>query len=140
MDVQYASNGKGNLGVTLGAIGTGLGLLDGGANIVGKLLGGGMGATSPDDKTVATAVSTIKRNPSAADPIIAHPIISAMLASDGSGNYDFRTFTQSLKDSIDRHGSLTINVPPVPMLSPQGITITLDSDDVAKIESYIEEV
>ena len=89
---------------------------------------------------IATAVSTIKRNPAAADPIIAHPIISAMLASDGAGNYDFRAFTQSLKDSIDRHGSLTINVPPVPMLSPQGITITLDSDDVAKIESYIEEV
>lgn len=52
MDVQYSSNGKGNLGVTLGAIGTGLGLLDGGANILGKLLGGGMGATSPDDKPV----------------------------------------------------------------------------------------
>lgn len=32
--MEYASNGKGNLGVTLGAIGTGLGIL-GGANLMG---------------------------------------------------------------------------------------------------------
>lgn len=89
---------------------------------------------------IATAVSTIKKNVSAAEPILSHPIISAMLADDGNGNYDIRIFTQSLKDSIDRHGNLTINVPPVPMLSPQGITITLDTDDIAKLESYIEEV
>lgn len=89
---------------------------------------------------IATAVATIKNNLKAAEPIISHPIISAMLASDGNGNYDVRIFTQSLKDSIDRHGNLTINIPPIPMLSPQGINITLDSNDVAKIESYIEEV
>ena len=32
---HYASNGKGNLGVTLGAIGTGLGILSGGLNGLG---------------------------------------------------------------------------------------------------------
>lgn len=31
-DNRYATNGKGNLGVTLGAIGTGLGILSGGLN------------------------------------------------------------------------------------------------------------
>ena len=37
--MEYASNAKGNLGVTLGAIGTGLGILDGGASVLGKMLG-----------------------------------------------------------------------------------------------------
>ena len=37
-EISYASNGKGNLGVTLGAIGTGLGVL--GSNILGNGLGG----------------------------------------------------------------------------------------------------
>lgn len=37
-EVQYATNGKGNLGVTLGAIGTGLGALAG-AGGLGALLG-----------------------------------------------------------------------------------------------------
>ena len=39
---KYASNGKGNLGVTLGAIGTGLGVLSGG---LGGILGNGCGGT-----------------------------------------------------------------------------------------------
>lgn len=52
--MEYASNAKGNLGVTLGAVGTGLGLLDGGASLIGKMLGaGGNGNnTSPEDKPV----------------------------------------------------------------------------------------
>lgn len=32
--MEYSSNGKGNLGVTLGAIGTGLGILNGGAGLL----------------------------------------------------------------------------------------------------------
>lgn len=36
MEVQYATNGKGNLGVTLGAIGTGLSVLNGGLGLVGN--------------------------------------------------------------------------------------------------------
>lgn len=50
--MEYASNAKGNLGVTLGAIGTGLGILDGGASVIGKMLGGG-GNSSPEDKPVS---------------------------------------------------------------------------------------
>jgi hypothetical protein len=41
---HYASNGKGNLGVTLGAIGTGLGVL-GGSNLLGGVLGGSGGCS-----------------------------------------------------------------------------------------------
>lgn len=62
MDVQYASNGKGNLGVTLGAIGTGLGLLDGGANILGKFLGGAGSASSPDDNPVTRYEAGLMQN------------------------------------------------------------------------------
>lgn len=42
-EIRYASNGKGNLGVTLGAIGTGLGVLgnNGTGGLLGGLLGGG---------------------------------------------------------------------------------------------------
>lgn len=51
--MEYASNAKGNLGVTLGAVGTGLGILDGGANLLGRMLGGnGMGG-SPEDRPVS---------------------------------------------------------------------------------------
>lgn len=89
---------------------------------------------------IATAVATIRKNPAAADMILSHPVVAAMLAQDADGNIDARIFTQALKSALDRHGNLTISVPPIPMLSPQGITITMDAGDVAKIEDYIEEV
>ena len=50
--MEYATNAKGNLGVTLGAVGTGLGLLDGGANLLSKMLGGTSASSSPEDKPV----------------------------------------------------------------------------------------
>lgn len=52
--MEYSSNAKGNLGVTLGAVGTGLGLLDGGASLLGRMLGGGVNGAnvSSDDKPV----------------------------------------------------------------------------------------
>lgn len=45
MEMNYSSNGKGNLGVTLGAIGTGLGVLNGanGNGLLGGILGGSNG-------------------------------------------------------------------------------------------------
>lgn len=52
--MEYSSNAKGNLGVTLGAVGTGLGLLDGGASLLGRMLGGGAGErnVAPEDRPV----------------------------------------------------------------------------------------
>ena len=44
--MEYASNGKGNLGVTLGAIGTGLGILNGGAGLLGGMMNSGASCNS----------------------------------------------------------------------------------------------
>lgn len=52
---EYSSNGKGNLGVTLGAIGTGLGILNGGNcgnGILGGLFNGNGNGCCSDDKTI----------------------------------------------------------------------------------------
>ena len=50
-EVQYATNGKGNLGVTLGAIGTGLGALAGAGGLA-ELLGLHPGGGDPGDRPV----------------------------------------------------------------------------------------
>lgn len=50
-DVQYASNGKGNLGVTLGAVGTGLGLMAGAGGLAG-ILGLTPNNSDPNEKPV----------------------------------------------------------------------------------------
>jgi hypothetical protein len=49
MEMNYSSNAKGNLGVTLGAIGTGLAALNGGnGGILSGLFGNGNGGCSED--------------------------------------------------------------------------------------------
>ena len=45
---RYASNAKGNLATTLGAIGTGFGVLNGGLNMLGGVLGNGNCACNED--------------------------------------------------------------------------------------------
>ena len=59
--MEYSSNAKGNLGVTLGAIGTGLGIMDGGANLIGRMLGnGGIGGSSEDRPVTRSEMGLIQ--------------------------------------------------------------------------------
>lgn len=70
-EVQYATNGKGNLGVTLGAIGTGLGALAG-AGGLGALLGlGQQQNTDPNEKPVTRYEMGLIRESLAKDTEIA---------------------------------------------------------------------
>lgn len=68
-EVQYATNGKGNLGVTLGAIGTGLGAL-GGAGVLDALLGRNQN-TDPNEKPVTRYEMSLIRESMAKDAEIA---------------------------------------------------------------------
>lgn len=70
-EVQYATNGKGNLGVTLGAIGTGLGALAG-AGGLGALLGLNQQQNSdPNEKPVTRYEMSLIREAMAKDSEIA---------------------------------------------------------------------
>lgn len=70
-EVQYATNGKGNLGVTLGAIGTGLGALAG-AGGLGALLGLNQQQNSdPNEKPVSRYEMSLIRESMAKDTEIA---------------------------------------------------------------------
>ena len=67
-EVQYASNGKGNLAVTLGAIGTGAAVLANNGGLSG-LLGGGN--TDPGDRPVTRYEMDLIRDSMAKDSEIA---------------------------------------------------------------------
>jgi len=80
-EVQYASNGKANLGVTLGAIGTGLGALAG-AGGLGALLGVNQQQnTDPNEKPVTRYEMGLIRDALAKDTEIA--ALKAQLYTDG---------------------------------------------------------
>lgn len=80
-EVQYASNGKANLGVTLGAIGTGLGALAG-AGGLGALLGVNQQQnTDPNEKPVTRYEMGLIRDALAKDAEIA--ALKGQLYTDG---------------------------------------------------------
>lgn len=80
-EVQYASNGKGNLAVTLGAIGTGLGALAG-AGGLGALLGVNQQQnTDPNEKPVTRYEMSLIRDALAKDAEIA--ALKGQLYTDG---------------------------------------------------------
>lgn len=76
-DVTYASNGKGNLGVTLGAIGTGLGALSS-AGGLGALLGNR--TNDPEDRPVTRYEMSLIRDAMAKDNEIA--MLKSQMYSD----------------------------------------------------------
>lgn len=69
-EVQYATNGKGNLGVTLGAIGTGLGAVSAAGGLAG-LLGLAPQNTDPNEKPVTRYEMSLIRDALAKDTEIA---------------------------------------------------------------------
>lgn len=79
-EIQYATNGKGNLAVTLGAIGTGLGAMAG-AGGLGALLGTNQQNSDPNEKPVSRYEMSLIRESMAKDAEIA--ALKGQLYTDG---------------------------------------------------------
>ena len=77
-EVQYATNGKGNLAVTLGAIGTGAAVLANNGGLNGLL---GRGNTDPGDRPVTRYEMDLIRDSMAKDSEIA--ALKAQMYADG---------------------------------------------------------
>ena len=77
-EVQYASNGKGNLGVTLGAIGTGLGALSGNGGLAGLF---GQKPVDSEDRPVTRYEMGLIRDALSKDTEIA--ALKAQIYTDG---------------------------------------------------------
>ena len=79
-EVQYATNGKGNLGVTLGAIGTGLGAVSAAGGLAG-LLGLAPQNSDPNEKPVTRYEMSLIRETLAKDSEIS--ALKSQLYTDG---------------------------------------------------------
>ena len=124
-EVQYASNGKGNLGVTLGAIGTGLGALSGNGGL-NALFGR---STDPEDRPVTRYEMKLIQESIAKDNEIA--LLKAQMYSDNKaaaiqaeiGNQNVMNATREgilgmQKAQIDQLYSMTKMVIPNTAVTP----------------------
>ena len=65
-------------------------------------------------------------------------MIKAFLQDDGTGKYEIGPLMDSLKKSVEQYGDFPIAVPSIPLIAPDGGTITLNAADISAIQAKIE--
>lgn len=86
----------------------------------------------------AVAVGAAAGNEKTLDALFRNDMIRAMLDEDNSGTYDVGSLADQLRESIGQYGTLPIQIPPVPFLSPREITLRLDANDIDAMRRKIE--
>ena len=86
---------------------------------------------------VSLAKNALKKNPAIIDEALKNPLIHAILPSS-DGKYDI-SMTTMLKETMAEMGTLPLKLPKIPLLLPEGDEIRLNSTDIDKIASYINE-
>ena len=87
---------------------------------------------------VSLAKNALKKNPVIIDEALKNPLIHAVLPSS-DGKYDIAPMTTMLKETMAETGTLPLKLPKIPLLLPEGDEIRLNSTDIDKIASYINE-
>ena len=72
------------------------------------------------------------------DTAMKNGIVLALLDDDGTGSYDVEGITSAMRAAIEQYGNFPVHVPPVPLISPQEITLKLGVDDIDAIRDRIE--
>ena len=86
----------------------------------------------------AVAVGSAAGSEKTADALLKNDMIRALLDEDGSGTYDVGNLADQLRESIGKYGTLPVQIPPVPFLSPHEITLRLDANDIDALRRRIE--
>lgn len=84
------------------------------------------------------AVNAAAANSRLIDTVFANEFVKAALADDGSGAYDVSGVADALKSAMDQYGTFPLHLPPIPLISPGEITLTLSAADVDAIMRRIE--
>ena len=98
-----------------------------------------MGGARSMQILVSVGANAIASNGKLADAVLKNPIILAMLDDDGSGTYDLGGLVDAVTKSIRQYGSFPITVPAIPLISPDGFTLSLTADDIDAMKRKIEE-
>ena len=94
-----------------------------------------VGATS-SKLIVLLAKNVIKKNESIVDSFLQNPIAKSLLV-EKDGMYDLSTLMSVLKDTANEMGCISLVIPKVPFLLPEGDEIRLNANDIDVIYGYI---
>ena len=87
---------------------------------------------------VLLAKNVLKKNEDVVDSFLENPIAKTLL-TEQDGMYDLSTLMSVLKDTANEMGCISLNIPKVPFLLPEGDEIRLSVADINTINDYINE-
>lgn len=87
---------------------------------------------------VSIGANAIAANHKLVDAVFDNQIVRALLDDDGSGTYDLDGLADAMTKSIQQYGSFPVQVPAIPLISPEGFTLSLSVDDVTAMRESIE--
>lgn len=87
---------------------------------------------------VLLAKNVLKKNEAVVDAFLENPIAKTLL-TEQDGMYDLSTLMSVLKDTANEMGCISLSIPKVPFLLPEGDEIRLSVSDINTINDYINE-
>lgn len=97
-----------------------------------------MGGARSMQIIVSIGANAISVNSKLVDAVFKNQIVLSMLDDDGSGTYDLSSLADAITKSIRQYGSFPVNVPSIPLISPQGFTLSLTAEDIDAMKRKIE--
>ena len=86
---------------------------------------------------LSIALNAAMANNKLIDTAMHNGIVLALLDDDGSGSYEISGLIDAMRAAIEQYGNFPVHVPPVPLISPQEITLKLGVDDIDAIHDRI---
>lgn len=87
---------------------------------------------------ISVGANTAAANAKLMDLIFGNQIVRAILEDDGSGTVEIGGLAEAMRKSIDQYGSFPVKVPVIPLICPDGFTVTLAANDVTALFNAIE--
>ena len=87
---------------------------------------------------VLLAKNVLKKNEAVIDSFLENPIAKTLF-TEQDGMYDLSTLMSVLKDTANEMGCISLSIPKVPFLLPEGDEIRLSVSDINTINDYINE-
>lgn len=85
---------------------------------------------------VLLAKNVLKKNEGIVDSFLNNPIAKTLIV-EKDGMYDLSTLISVLKDTANEMGNISLCIPKVPFLLPEGDEIRLNTNDIDTIYNYI---
>ena len=87
---------------------------------------------------ISVGANTAAANGQVMELLFGNQIVRAILDDDGSGTVEIGGLADAMRKSIDQYGSFPVQVPVIPLICPEGFTISLAANDVTALFNSVE--